>query len=147
MFVLCPSTAIIEWNHDHGCIPQHKYRKWLPVVSVMGTMATCRLKRGPRFFCLGSEAPGRASAGSQTPARSRARRPGGLGSPLLCATRAAHWNRWPRGLWDQEVYRHFWDTRESPPLKGGLVFWKPFVVSQKWSFPLKDQVAPSQLVP
>lgn len=50
MVVLCPSTAIIKWNHDHGCIPQHKYQTWLPVVSVMGTMATFRLKRGPRFF-------------------------------------------------------------------------------------------------
>ena len=29
-------------------------------------------------------------------------------------------------LWDQGVYPHFCDTRESPPLYGVLVFGKPF---------------------
>ena len=32
------------------------------------------------------------------------------------------------GLWDQGVFRHFCDTRESPPLYGGLVFGKPFLL-------------------
>ena len=33
------------------------------------------------------------------------------------------------GLWDQGVFPHFCDTRESPPLYGGLnVFGKPFLL-------------------
>ena len=43
------------------------------------------------------------------------------------------------GLWDQGLYPHFCDTRESPPMYGGFVFGNSFhfhsVVSQKWSFP------------
>ena len=39
------------------------------------------------------------------------------------------------GLWNQGACPHFCDTRESPPVYGVLVFGKPFVVSQKWSFP------------
>ena len=30
------------------------------------------------------------------------------------------------GLWDQRLYSHFCDARESPPLHWGLVFGKPF---------------------
>ena len=32
------------------------------------------------------------------------------------------------GLWDQGVFPHFCDTRESLPLYGGLVFGKPFLL-------------------
>ena len=32
------------------------------------------------------------------------------------------------GLWDQGVFPHFCDTRESPRLYWGLVFGKPFLL-------------------
>ena len=32
------------------------------------------------------------------------------------------------GLWDQGVFPHFCDTRESPPFYGELVFGKPFLL-------------------
>ena len=39
------------------------------------------------------------------------------------------------GLWDQGVYLHFCDIRESSTVYGGLIFGKPLLLYQKWSFP------------
>ena len=60
----------------------------------------------------------------------------GAGASALCGY--APWRSSPRfgvelqrcrsGLWDQGVYSHFCDTRESPPLYRVLVFGKPFLL-------------------
>ena len=57
---------------------------------------------------------------------------------VLCLQSFVPWGvkskHYTSGLWNQGIYSHFCDTRESPPVYGILVFGKPFWLYHRSGF-------------